>query len=229
VVVVGKNRDLRRVTLLDLQQVLDSQRGARSHRIACIKHLYTYLRERGRLTRNEDPSLDLKQPPVRPTKDERAVSRKDFEATLAKLGPPYHDILVLQSLTGMHVTEALRLAQGEGTIASRVLVLAHKSGREHRMSVDERASDAAQRLRDRGGFSVSRYSKAVREAATAAGVRPWAPGSMRHTVGTWLVEEGAPLAEVSAWLGHASVVTTRRSCAKHAKVPQPVTKVTATA
>jgi integrase len=43
-----------------------------------------------------------------------------------------------------------------------------------------------------------------------AGVRPLPPKCMRHTAASWLVQDGVPLYDVQALLGHESFRTTER-------------------
>jgi integrase len=47
-------------------------------------------------------------------------------------------------------------------------------------------------------------------AIAKAGVRPLAPKYMRHTAASWLVQDGVPLYDVQALLGHESFRTTER-------------------
>lgn len=45
-------------------------------------------------------------------------------------------------------------------------------------------------------------------AVSAAGVRRFPPRIMRHTAASWLVQDGVPLYDVHALLGHESFATT---------------------
>ncbi len=47
-------------------------------------------------------------------------------------------------------------------------------------------------------------------AVAAAGVRRFAPRVMRHTAASWLVQDGVPLYDVQALLGHEDYATTQR-------------------
>lgn len=221
-------RDLRTLSLLDLQQALDGLK-ARTHRIATIKAFYSWLRESGLVTRREDPSLDLKVPPAKPaqwTRGERSISREDFAETFDKLSPHYRDHLLVLGGTGMHVRELHRLAAGIGKVGPSSITIIHKSGRQHTMAVDESVADAAARLQKvRGPFSISKFMAAVRTAAKKAKVKPWSPGSLRHSVGTWLMTEGANAKDVADWLGHASEATLKRFYATYAHIAKPAPTV----
>jgi integrase len=220
---IGK-RDLRSLTHKDFSKMLEGAK-ARHHRVAAIKHLYAWLRDEGVITRGEDPTLDLKggqQKSAAAQGRMRAISRDEFAKTFAKVDSAvYRDVLTVLSGSGAHVEEVLRLAQGQGEIGANTIAFPHKIGRFHRQRVEPFVAQAAQRVRDAGGFSISRLSKTVRQAAKDAVVRPWAPGSMRHSVATWLFEEGSTLEEISQWLGHLSPATTRKFYAAFAAAPIP--------
>lgn len=47
-------------------------------------------------------------------------------------------------------------------------------------------------------------------AVAAAGIRRFPPRVMRHTAASWLVQDGVPLYDVQALLGHESFTTTQR-------------------
>ena len=47
-------------------------------------------------------------------------------------------------------------------------------------------------------------------AITAAGIRRFPPRIMRHTAASWLVQDGVPLYDVQALLGHEDYATTQR-------------------
>jgi len=47
-------------------------------------------------------------------------------------------------------------------------------------------------------------------AVRAAGIRRFPPRIMRHTAASWLVQDGVPLYDVQALLGHEDYATTQR-------------------
>ena len=47
-------------------------------------------------------------------------------------------------------------------------------------------------------------------AIEAAGIRRFPPRIMRHTAASWLVQDGVPLYDVQALLGHEDYATTQR-------------------
>jgi integrase len=58
-----------------------------------------------------------------------------------------------------------------------------------------------------GVFETNSMSRVLRNCGWPPSVRPYA---LRHTVGQMLSDSGADLADVSAWMGHSRIDTTRR-------------------
>ncbi len=48
------------------------------------------------------------------------------------------------------------------------------------------------------------------------------PGQLRHSVATWMVNSGVPIAAVSTYLGHRSMATTRAFYARFAVPVNPL-------
>jgi len=166
------------------------------------------------------------------------VLREHVELARKHMMGNWRDALDLQTETGWHVTEVQRFTasgeiepptaeQKEHSVAG-VLIVQHKSGAQHRTAVSAKTLAAAQRLRERGGFSTEWYHRAVKAACKAAGLRkPFGPGVMRHSVATWAVEAGHDLAMVSTFLGHRSPLMTRKFYATHATPRNPMLPVAA--
>lgn len=89
-----------------------------------------------------------------------------------------------------------------------------------RTAVGAEAKGAAERLRERGAFSVGRFYEAIRAACALCDVPAWTPGRFRHTLATRAVEAGEDPAAVAAYLGHKSPATTRRFYATLAVAPR---------
>jgi len=232
--------DLRRATLRDDILPILERATSRQHRIAVLKALYSWLRTVKRdLSFEEDPTAGgaLKVPQADPSKRRianKAVLREHVELARDHLVGGYRDALDLQTATGWHVTEVQRFA-GSGEIepaapsqraqgVAAVLVVKHKSGAHHRTAVTTETLEVAQRLRERGGLSISRYMQAVRSACLAAGLKkPFGPGQLRHSVATWAIEDGVDLPAMSTFLGHKTLATTKRFYATHATPKNPLT------
>lgn len=214
--------DLRRVSVTaDLKPALDKRGTNRRHRTEAIKSFYRWLRmERGLLRHFEDPTPDLRTPPIRPEKLRRrkTVPLERVRAVLAHLPEATRDVLILQLGTGWHISEVRRFARGGELLESDAGVVAmvrHKSGDHHRTSlVHPEHVAAAQRLRARGWIpcptTVVEHAKCACNAAGLAPDEHFRLGQMRHTVATHAKESGAAVRAVSEFLGHRSEETTRR-------------------
>lgn len=121
--------------------------------------------------------------------------------------------------TGWHVTEVVRFSR-HGTIqelpadhvrqngAAKVLVCWHKGGFIHPSPVSEKVAAAAAELQRLGGISRDPIFKWTKRAVEATHVAPFKPGRYRHRTGTYQVNRGAELKDVSKGLGHKSTTTT---------------------
>lgn len=224
--------DLRKATLRDhIQPALDSTGGKGiAPRVVVIKRLYSWLRERDEIEAAQDPTLGkLKVPQARVAQatQSKVIPREHYEAARSHLIGAYRDALDLLAGTGWHTTEVERFARG-GTIepyrgpdpeAAAVLQTLHKSGAPHRTAVTQEVAEAARRLREHGGISLSRFHRAVLAACDAAGIPRFRPGWFRHTIATLATEAGYDM-QVSRFLGHRSATTTRRHYATLATPPR---------
>jgi integrase len=208
--------------------------GAWAHRIATLKHLFTWLRtEKHLVSAAEDPTFGVihipQSNPLKRRIRDKAVPRSNFLAARKHLAGHWRWALDVLAGTGAHVTAVARFASdgqiepyhGDSEGTAGVLVFVEKDGEEHRVGVTAECLAAAKRLRARGSLDRDKFDDAVHAACVAAGVAPFTPARMRHTVATWAVENGATKAEVADFLGHKDPRTTERFYATHA-VPKPV-------
>jgi integrase len=227
-----KARDLRALSLRDhIIPALDGVPGRR-HRVEVLKAFFSWLRrERHLVSRAEDVTLDLLVPARRPEQWRRpkAIPRAHYLRALAALAPTHRDALTLLDETGWHVSELVRFVRdgsleamppGRVDAAAVIICPQRKSGEMQRTAIGPEAQAAAQRLRDKGTFSVGRFYEAVRAACEKTGIEPFTPGRCRHTLATRAIEAGADPAAVSAYLGHKSAATTRRFYATLAVPPR---------
>lgn len=221
-----EGRDIRTIRLVEWREALETGvslapvagkkepelRPWRSfkHRIVALRSYTAWLRWRGELDRGEDTTLDLAVPQARkPTireKASRAYSIDELQRTYAAISSQVvRDVFWLRVHTGLHESEIRRIAQGEcvidrlkdaGRIAA-VVEVRHKSGQDHRQSVDADTLARIERLmarKDKGGKAVwvgektlERHRKA---AAEATGCREVFIGHLRHTRTTLLETQG---------------------------------------
>ncbi len=208
-------RDLRSLSLLDLKQALHGAPSER-HRIEVIKALMSWLRSEGKLHRRDDATLDLKVPPARPAQltETKVVPADHVDKVLAMLTGHWRDILLLLSGTGWHMSEAHRFSS-TGRIVGNVLAVVHKSGDAHRTRVSDEVLAAAVRLKEHGSFSIVAAYEELKLACDNAKVPRFTFGKMRHTVATAAVDAGASMQEVSTFLGHKTLATTKKFYATH--------------
>jgi integrase len=237
-----RGADLRRITLHGhVKPALEHAETARRYRVIALKAFCTWLRrEKGLLTRAEDPAIDLQVPPARPAQQHRrrGADRDVVQLVLGRLAElatqpaakssrwefkgnrwqVVHDVVKVLSTTGLHISELRRLVAGIGSLrqptprqraegAVAVLTVQHKSDDLHVIAITDIAVQAAaERLIAEGALpahaTITRTLKGV-------GAQ-FAPGGLRHSFGTWLVEDGAPIEHVSEVLGHRSSATARR-------------------
>lgn len=225
-----EGRDLRRVTLRDLSECLDSHATARKPRIIALKAFTAWLRETGRLAHAEDASLSLMVPPPRSKKtiEARGYSREVVEKVYAMLTTQYvRDLFVLRAKLGMHHTEIDRLARGKGVLRrvddpSGIVGTAtfpHKV-KTHVVSMDAQTFAAAERLqaakRAPHGHTVEAQLDRIAKALELK--HPLNEGELRHTFSTLATTSGVlvqpkgagvPLDEVARVMGHTTPRTTQ--------------------
>lgn len=214
----------------DIEPALEGV-GARAHRIATIKAVYSWLRKtKHLLTPAEDPTfatltVPQSDPNARMMAD-KAIPKEDYEKARKHLTGHWKAALEVQLGTGWHLTEVKRFAEGgaieqhprkETKGVAGVLVCPQtKEGGMLRTAVGLRVAASASQLLKRGTFSIEKYGKAVKAACLIAGVEPFAPGRFRHTVATAAINSGNDPAVVSAFLNHKNPSTTRKFYATHA-------------
>jgi integrase len=223
-------RDLRSVTLLDLKRHLKRWTTAEHKRVVALKAFTAWMRSEDRLPRQDDPTLDLKTPPVIPEKSIRAKGYPMplVERVYSHLEPQVaRDVFLMRAKTGMHDTEIDRLARGQGILRpvvdpeiAAVIAFPHlKKGKAHSISVDAQTLAAAERLQAHGrGLTRMVLKRAVDKACAAAKVPELHPGQLRHSFATWATtvgrevhpanQRGVDLTKVAERMGHLGKRTT---------------------
>jgi integrase len=230
-----KGIDLRRIDLQQHVRKALSGEHCEQHRVAVLKALYGWLRKvEHRILPEEDPTLDALVTPqakVAQRTRSKVIPNDHYQKALAKLEPKWADLLVILAGTGWHCTELLRFSRGgevaellptQQTAGAAWLLRApyHKNGEVQQTQVSDDVGQAAQRVLDRGTFSVVRFYRAIHKACDEAGVKRFTPGRFRHTVATAAVQRGAPLPAVATFLGHKSMATTKKFYATMAVAPK---------
>ena len=110
-----------------------------------------------------------------------------------------------------HPACKIPLPNGKEEIADKVLVTRQKGGQFHRTRVTNRVAAIAERLQKNGVCDPNRLTNLLAEVCEAEKITPAVtPGTYRHSVATWLYNEGVALADISMFLGHSSPATTKR-------------------
>ena len=154
----------------------------------------------------------------------QVVRHDHFEAVLATIIEPYHTMMLLQWAVGLRPGEVCKLRTADVDLATGDLITPRdgKTGERHLcFDVEGRAAEALREwVKDRpqgpyvfGGevpIRVNTYNVTVHRACRRAGVPEFRPYALRHTYATELIREHQPISDVSAALGHSSVLTTAK-------------------
>lgn len=232
VMVALEGRELGRITYAELVDVMkaaeDPQfKSAAAARRRALKAFASWLRrEKGLLTRLNDPTLDLRVAHVAtPEKNRRkkAMTLETVERIVATLSEDVRDVAIVLAATGAHITELRRLHAGHGQLSQPAewqegvllnVVVRHKNrkkdGGNHVVALtDPTAVEALQRILKRPAFpSRGHYHHEVRKARAAVGVA-FNLGWLRHSVSTWLALKRTPEQQIANQLGHVDTKMVR--------------------
>ena len=152
----------------------------------------------------------------------QVVRRDYYNAVVAAIREPYRTMMMLQYAIGLRPGEACRMRTADLSIETGELITSRdgKTG-ERRLCFDMRGPCAeALRVwlpkRPAGPFlfgggkpiRVNTYHITVTRCCERLGIPPFKPYALRHTYATDLMHGGAAIADISAALGHHSVLTT---------------------
>ncbi len=150
----------------------------------------------------------------------RAVSQADFDAAKARLKPLYRDVLQLMALTGARPGELVNLRvcdlERNGEVWRADLKRHKTSHKGKRRVLFFNAAAQAILLKHMKadpdalilGCRRDNFSSAVRRACKRAGVAPFVPHEVRHTVATRLADE-VGLEAAQRLLGHSTAAMTQ--------------------
>lgn len=217
-----EGRDLRRIGFVALRDLVNSFGPvAKWNRTKCIKAFASWLRRhKGALPRNEDPTLDLLNPVQTPEKHRRrkAMDPETVEKAISLMeNPAIADIAIVLKSTGLHISEMLRFANGDGGLFEPAdwqegvlgnLLVRHKTDMRRKVPashvvaiLDQRTLDALKRIQARGkGPSRGAIQLSDEAVSKKLGVK-FSMGWNRHSVATWLAKGGTPEREIANLLG----------------------------
>lgn len=154
----------------------------------------------------------------------QTVRRDHMEAVLKRIKEPYRTMMIVQWAVGLRPGEACKMRYADLDMHHGELVTPRdgKTG-ERRLCFDlnGRCADALSAwlgVRPDGEYlfggekpiRVNTYNVSVHRACERAGVPEFRPYALRHTYATELIHEQQAISDVSAALGHKSVLTTAK-------------------
>lgn len=224
------------VTLSDLRsyEVYMQRAGyaASSHqrKTHAIKAFFAFLENRKLISVN--PAAELIPPSV-PKDEPRVLSEEEYRRLLAAASQNPRDLAILQLFlqTGVKLSELARLTLTDVTLPERLGLAGHNFGhvRVKRKGTHESiplryeacvALDAYLAVRPsvpQIGLFVTKFKEPmgkrgvqniIKKYMERAGIEGASAHSLRHTMATWRLAEGADLEAVQETLGHASTKTT---------------------
>lgn len=221
-------RDLATLDSKTLLRALSSWTTCRKMRIIYFKSFCSWLVSTGDLDPRDSPGRFLTVPSSRRTHGVKGYTIAAVEKFYAALPTQFlRDAVCLLAKTGMHLSEAQRMASGGGALTevadcapiAGTVAFRHKTGAEHVISLDVQAFCAARRLAAVGRAPACHSLHDASAVATRDfGCDKINPGALRHSFATWAVERGTKFApkgkglsvdEVAERLGHTNTRTTK--------------------
>lgn len=225
--------DLRRITVHEhIKPGLRAWKTSHPGRVTALKGFFSWLRkEKGLLRHHEDPMPDMRIPERRAAKETstgaRDVPFERVQLVYRHLAADTKPVLLLLSGTGWHLSEVRRFAEA-GEIRKdpagkhlAVLVTWHKRKESSIVGLKhQRHLDAAKLIREQGFIRCdTTLTTRMNAACAAAGLEPedfFHLGDMRHSVGTWAIEDGDDIRDVARAFNHESEKMLRRHYVRHA-------------
>lgn len=222
-----------RAFLADLHR-RGTARSSVARKLAAIRTFFRFLTREGRITRNparlvSTPRVNKKIPPrLEEAEVERLLESPD---ATRPLGRRDRAMLELLYATGLRVGELVGLDRADCDLATRLVRVMGKGGKERIVPFGEPAADAIESYaRDRarlvrlGAGTDALFLNARGGRLTARSVRrlldgylrqtalqsSLSPHSLRHAFATHLLEHGADLRSIQELLGHESLSTTQK-------------------
>lgn len=223
------NKPLPQVTLADVQAFSDSlgaelADASKARMLAAVKSLLTFGHRVGYLLFNVGAAIEL--PKVKNTLAERFLDKRSTRLMIDREPNPRNQALLrLIYIAGLRVSEATNLAGKDLTPREKggQVTVFGKGGKTRMLLIDEVTWNQLMTLRSestlgdspifqtRSGKALHRMHvlKIVKAAAKRAGIKKAvSPHWLRHATATHMITDGAPIHEVQAQLGHASISTT---------------------
>lgn len=208
----------------------DNKKSSIGRKLAAIRSFFRFLLRRGDIAGNPAELI------ATPKKEQRLPFHLDIDQATSLMETPDDDqkyalrdraILELLYSSGLRVSELTGLDIGELDLATGMVRVTGKGGKERIVPVGSRAQEALQEyLRQRGddpaggalflntrGGRINRRSVARvvdLHVMRIAAFKRISPHTLRHTFATHMLEGGADLRAIQELLGHASLSTTQK-------------------
>ncbi len=153
----------------------------------------------------------------RPAPHQKRASKRDLQAFLRKVALPYRHLF--RAVLGCAIRdEEVRHLAAEDVRAQAVMVTPKPgwSTKGYRYREVPASKETVRALRAwlaaRDGVSIDKKKvwTVARDACKAAGVKPLSLHDLRHACATHWLDVGIKVSQISAWLGHADLLTTLR-------------------
>jgi len=203
---------------------------AMNARRRALRAFCNWLIRREQLRIEESPARRLEIPKERTAKASKRMgySTAHVERFYAAVrSQDIRDVLLMRAKYGVHHTDLARLIEG-GTVKeihhpcgiAAVVAFIHKSGDEHKLSIDAQALAAVRRLQKRGFVPSKEWTlKLCHKTAEQNGIPTVLPEELRHSFASWMEEGGKKVtrqgsglsrAEIGALMGHKSLAMVDR-------------------
>ena len=208
----------------------DTKKSSIGRKLAAIRSFFRFLVRRGILARNPAELI------ATPKKEQRLPFHLDIDQATALMEAPggeqkyaLRDRALLELLysSGLRVSELTGLNIGELDLATGMVRVTGKGGKERIVPVGSRALEAVREYLEQRGdapvtgalFLNTRGGRINRRSVTRvvdthvmriAAFKRISPHTLRHTFATHMLEGGADLRAIQELLGHASLSTTQK-------------------
>lgn len=208
----------------------EAKKSSIGSKLAAIRSFFRFLLRRGTITNNPAELV------ATPKKEQLLPFHLDIDQATALMEAPDHmqkegvrDRAILELLysSGLRVSELTSLNIGELDVASGMVRVTGKGGKERIVPVGSRALEAVQAYLDqrsddqaKGPLFLNTRNGRINRRSVArvidahvtriAAFKQISPHTLRHTFATHMLEGGADLRAIQELLGHASLSTTQK-------------------
>ena len=208
----------------------DNRKSSIGRKLAAIRSFFRFLLRRGMIAKNPAELI------ATPKKEQRLPFHLDIDQATSLMEAPNDDqkyalrdraVLELLYSSGLRVSELTGLNIGELDLATGMVRVTGKGGKERIVPVGSRALAALQEYLDQrgggtdsGAFFLNTRGGRINRRSVArivdahvmriAAFKRISPHILRHTFATHMLEGGADLRAIQELLGHASLSTTQK-------------------